>query len=122
MAKRRTRKDKGLGDTVERVTKATGIDKVVKWVAGEDCGCQERKEKLNRIFRYAQPKCLLEAEYGFLGGFLKGYKSTVSHDDQVRLVNIYNRVFDDSRKVTNCGPCVGQLIEDLKKVYDEYNG
>ena len=33
----------GLGDTIEKITKATGIKKVVEWAAGEDCGCDERK-------------------------------------------------------------------------------
>ena len=29
----------GLGDLVEKVTEATGIKKAVKFIAGEDCGC-----------------------------------------------------------------------------------
>ena len=33
----------GLGDTVEKITEATGIKKAVKFIAGEDCGCNERK-------------------------------------------------------------------------------
>jgi hypothetical protein len=41
------KKHYGFGDTVQAITKATGIEKVVKAVAGEDCGCNERKEKLN---------------------------------------------------------------------------
>jgi hypothetical protein len=41
------KKHYGFGDTVHAITKATGIEKVVKAVAGEDCGCSERKEKLN---------------------------------------------------------------------------
>ena len=32
-------KSKGLGDTVEKITKATGIKSVVKAVFGDDCGC-----------------------------------------------------------------------------------
>ena len=40
-------KDKGVGDTIARITKATGIEKAVKAVIGEDCGCEERKNKLN---------------------------------------------------------------------------
>ncbi len=48
-------KSKGLGDTIEKITKATGIktvvDKVSK-VTGKDCGCGKRKEKLNKIFPY----------------------------------------------------------------------
>ena len=33
------KKHYGFGDTVHAITKATGIEKVVKAVAGEDCGC-----------------------------------------------------------------------------------
>ena len=43
-------KSKGLGDTIEKVTKATGIKRVVDAVSeatGKDCGCAKRKEALN---------------------------------------------------------------------------
>ena len=47
---------KGLGDSIEKFTKATGIKKVVdvvtKAVGIEDCGCNRRKEKLNKLFTY----------------------------------------------------------------------
>ena len=49
-------KSKGLGDTIEKITKATGIKKVVKTIskaAGKDCGCDERKDTLNRLFPYS---------------------------------------------------------------------
>ena len=49
------KKSKGLGDTVAKITKATGIKKVVDTVAkatGKDCGCNKRKETLNRFFPY----------------------------------------------------------------------
>ena len=49
------KKSKGLGDTIEKITKATGIKKVVDTVAkatGKDCGCAARKEKLNKMFPY----------------------------------------------------------------------
>ncbi len=48
-------KSKGLGDTIEKVTEATGIKKVVETVAkaaGKDCGCSKRKDALNRAFPY----------------------------------------------------------------------
>jgi hypothetical protein len=48
-------KSKGLGDTIEKFTKATGIKKVVEKAAkaaGKDCGCSERKDTLNRIFPF----------------------------------------------------------------------
>ena len=48
-------KSKGLGDSIEKITKATGIKKVVDTVAkatGKDCGCGKRKDTLNRMFPY----------------------------------------------------------------------
>ena len=40
----------GLGDTLEKVFEKTGIKKLVKFIAGEDCGCDERKKKLNKLY------------------------------------------------------------------------
>ena len=47
--------DRGLGDTIERITTATGIKTVVDAIAektGKDCGCAKRKELLNQKFPY----------------------------------------------------------------------
>jgi hypothetical protein len=54
-----TEKSKGFGDTVEKITTATGIKKVVDTVAkvvGKDCGCKQRKDSLNRMFPYQDKK------------------------------------------------------------------
>ena len=48
-------KSKGLGDTIEKITKATGIKAVVEKVSevtGKPCGCQQRRDTLNRVFPY----------------------------------------------------------------------
>ena len=49
-------KSKGIGDTVEKIMKATGVKAAVKTVTKaigvEDCGCDQRKDTLNRIFPY----------------------------------------------------------------------
>jgi hypothetical protein len=48
-------KPKGLGDTIESLTTATGIKAVVEKVSeatGVPCGCGARKDALNRIFPY----------------------------------------------------------------------
>jgi hypothetical protein len=53
--KKNKMKSKGLGDTVEKITEATGIKKVVETISkatGKDCGCGKRKDALNRIFPY----------------------------------------------------------------------
>tara|TARA_Y100000592_G_C5357348_1_gene261844 strand:+ start:128 stop:394 length:267 start_codon:yes stop_codon:yes gene_type:complete len=49
-------KPKGLGDTVEEVFKKTGISYIAKKALGEDCGCDKRKEKLNKMFPYKNKK------------------------------------------------------------------
>jgi len=49
------KKEKGLGDTIENFTKATGIKKVVDTISkvtNKDCGCGKRKDTLNRLFPY----------------------------------------------------------------------
>ena len=49
-------KSKGLGDSIERFTKATGIKSLVqmgaKAVGKKGCGCNKRKEALNKKFPY----------------------------------------------------------------------
>ena len=49
-------KSKGLGDTIEKFTKATGIHSLAqmgaKVVGKKDCGCKKRKEALNKAFPY----------------------------------------------------------------------
>ena len=48
-------KSKGLGDTVEKITKATGIKTVVDKVSeglNIPCGCAARQAKLNKMFPY----------------------------------------------------------------------
>ena len=46
---------RGLGDSIEKFTKATGIKSVVNKVSqltGSDCGCDERRDSLNRVFPF----------------------------------------------------------------------
>jgi hypothetical protein len=47
----KNKKSKGLGDTIEKITEATGIKQFISdWHPG--CGCKKRKEKLNKMFPY----------------------------------------------------------------------
>ena len=47
-------RSKGFGDTVEKFTKATGIKRVVDTISKGDCGCNKRKDSLNRMFPYGK--------------------------------------------------------------------
>lgn len=51
-------KSRGLGDTIAKITHATGIDIMVDYVSEKvtgkkgGCGCKARQEKLNQIVPY----------------------------------------------------------------------
>jgi hypothetical protein len=120
MARPRKKQAEGLGDTVENILEVTGIAKVAKWVLGEDCGCEERKQKLNDLWRYTKPECLTEDEYKYLDDFYTNLKSSVSPNQQRELLKIYNRVFKQRMQPTSCGSCVREIVNKLNKLYAIY--
>jgi hypothetical protein len=122
MAKTRTprKKAEGLGDTVENVLKLTGISKLVNFVAGEDCGCDARKEKLNKLFPYTKALCLTEDEYNVLDVYFKKNSMTVTTEEQKQLLAIYNRIFSQRNQMSTCSSCLRDLVSKLKTVYNEY--
>ena len=114
------KKSKGLGDTIAKVTKATGIDKAVKFIAGEDCGCNERKEKLNKLFPYNKPECLNENEYNFLKEFYRIERNTVTHKEQLQLIAISNRVLHTKLEPSSCSSCIKSLMNKIKTLFNNY--
>ena len=110
-------KSKGLGDSIEKVLKKTGIDKVAKKVLGDDCGCEERKQVLNKIFPYAKVRQFTEDEMSIYESVLPRIKGTISGADQSTLVKLYNKVFNANKKPSSCGSCVQQTVAKLAKVY-----
>lgn len=113
---------KGLGDTVEKVLEKTGIAAVAKFIAGEDCGCDERKEKLNKLFPTLKPECLEEDEYNILKEYSSNNKNTFRQHEQLRVLKIYNRVFHQNDSPTSCGACFAQKYNKLIKLLEEYDG
>ena len=55
-----TNKSKGLGDTVEKITRATGVKSLtelaMRATGYTDCGCDKRKAWLNKQFPYYKQK------------------------------------------------------------------
>ena len=49
-------KSNGLGDSIEKILKLTGIKSLAqmgaKAIGKKDCGCNKRKEALNKAFPY----------------------------------------------------------------------
>jgi len=111
----------GVGDTLEKVFEATGVADVVKFIAGEDCGCDERKAKLNKLLPFRNPECFTEDEYVWLSDFFENSRSVIDRNTQKELVDIYNRVFHKNQRLTSCGSCIRRVYTDLKKYYDNYN-
>ena len=114
------KESKGLGDTVEKITEATGIKKAVKFLAGEDCGCDERKEKLNKIFRYEKPECLLEEEFNLLHNAIETKKNRFNPEEQAAYIKIFERVF--KTKVQGCSSCAfkAEIWSKLVTLYNQY--
>ena len=111
----------GLGDTIEKITTATGIKAAVKFLAGEDCGCTERKDTLNKVFPYKKIECLTEDEYNYLVSQMEKNSNVVTQTVQLRMLNIYNRVFNEKKAPTSCGSCFKSTYNALKAIIDEYN-
>ncbi len=118
---KREEASEGLGDTLEKVFEATGVANVVKFVAGEDCGCDERKARLNKLFRYRKPNCFTEDEYVYLSELFSSNIGVIDPATQRKLIKISNRVFNRNQQVSSCGVCVRKLYSNLKKYYDLYN-
>jgi hypothetical protein len=121
--KKRTTKKKseGLGDTIEKFTEATGIKKVVKWIAGDDCGCEERKAKLNALFRYTTPLCLQEDEHQWLEEWYARRSETMKPSEQRQMLLIYNRIFTTKQSATSCSSCLREINTKMFKIYETYD-
>lgn len=118
-AKKHAQASEGIGDTVEKITTATGIKKAVKWLAGEDCGCDQRKEKLNKMFRYKKPECLNEQEFELIKMAVDTKKNAFTSQEQEQYKQIYERVF---KVKVDCTPCSfrSTVYKDLISLYNQY--
>ena len=120
----RGRKAKGLGDTIENITKATGIKKVVEAVSeatGIDCGCGERKDLLNKLFPYKQPECLTDEDNEWLKVFFEVNNNQLTPKQQTKVIEIYKNVFNQVIQPSNCGSCWRDRIAELKQIYEAQN-
>ena len=110
-------KSKGLGDSIEKALKATGIDKGAKKVLGDDCGCSDRRDKLNKLFPYSKVRQFTEDELKIYESVLPRIKGTISGDDQSIMIRLYNKVVNANKKPSSSTPCVRETLAKLKKVY-----
>jgi len=118
------RKSAGLGDSIEKLTEVTGIKKVVEMFSeatGIDCGCDERKEKLNNLFPYNRNiNCLNESDYNKLTKYLSAEQTTLTAIEQQEVSDIYFNVFNYRLQISSCASCWKGKLDELRRVYNEY--
>jgi len=117
-------KSEGIGDTISKITKLTGITKLVEWISGEDCGCSERQTFLNEKFPFKrnQPSCLLEHEYNWLKQHFDDPKKFSHIVKKTQFGTIHARVFGHHyKKICSCKSSpLNRYISELKIVFDSY--
>jgi len=121
MAKQK--QSKGLGDTVEKITTVTGIKKVVEMFSeatGLDCGCDKRKETLNKLFPYSKVNCLNEQDYNSLTQYLDVKQTTLTPTEQKIISDIYFNVFNHRLQISSCSSCWKGKLNELRQIYNEY--
>ena len=113
----------GLGDTIEAFTNVTGIKKGVELLSKAldwDCGCDERKEKLNQLWSYRKPKCLVEEDYKYLKEFFSKPQNEIVPKTQWELSDIYFRIFDFRLEQSSCASCWRDYISQIRQVYNVF--
>ena len=112
---------KGLGDTIEKIIPKV-VKKAVEWIAGKDCGCQERKNTLNELYSY-KVECMLESEFIWWTEYLRQpYKAVVVKEDVFEISKIFTRLFNQKAAICrNCGSKrILEVIGHINKVYESY--
>mgnify|MGYP003649688371 CR=1 FL=1 len=122
----------GLGDVVEAFTKATGIKAIVDKVSdvlGVDCGCDERRERLNNLLPRGrkQVRCMTDEEYVSYGEFMSTRKAGRLEANEVKyLMALYTKIYNRKWRKVRCTQCalksrVKEAMSDLDRTYNNHN-
>lgn len=123
---KKRKKSEGLGDTIEKVTKATGIKKAVEIFSkatGIDCGCEERKKKLNELFSYGKrPECMTEDQYNIWRSYKEEKTNHLTLTQRKTIASLHSELFKHPyQEPCTCTPKIWmQWIKDIEKVYQTY--
>ena len=108
---------KGLGDKIAKLTKATGIDKLVHAVV-EDCGCDERQKKLNELFP-GRGVAMSEDDVPLFEELLPSIeKGRLTRPESKKMYAIYNRTFNANAKPCNCTGKNQRMVTKLQQAYE----
>lgn len=106
----RKKREIGAGDVVEKVAKATGLDKLV----GDDCGCKERKEKLNKLFSFGSK--IVNCPTDDQAEYINSITTRVTLQNRIELAKIYQDVYGKQIDPNStCGDCWANHLTKLKR-------
>lgn len=121
-------KSGGLGTKIADALEATGVKKLVNiFLDGKDCGCDERKDILDKILpdRF-KARCFTEVEYNAWKEFTAIKTITITAQQVKFICELHHNVFLQKGNVYY--PCSGcspkpliQMIDKLDKIYETYN-
>lgn len=117
----RKKKPQGLGDVVEKVTEATGIKKVVKAIAGDDCGCEERKKKLNEAMPFIANKRMTERQRLIYETVIIPHNARTTElrgEAFAACRTLYNELGLGTFRVTGCPGCARKMQSKLRLIYE----
>ena len=110
MARARKKREIGLGDVVEQVAKATKLDTLV----GDDCGCKERKEKLNKLFSFGAR--IINCPTDEQAEYINSITTRVTLQNRIELAKIYKDVYGkEIDPNSTCGDCWANHLTKLKR-------
>lgn len=119
---------KGVGDTVTKVLKATGIKQTIDLIfdkLGVDCKCDENEEALNKLLPYRmKSRCLTKQEYIDWDDFVKIRTLNVSPEQQNSICKLYASLFNKYPVYEPCANCSPKIliymIAKIDTVYEYY--
>ena len=123
------RKPKGLGDVIENITEATGIKAIVEAFTpeGKDCGCDKRKEKLNKLFPIkTKVNCFTKEQHDRWKEFKEVRTIRITHEQILFICKLYSDIFNLPYWKPSCFACSGTvrsittMIDRLDIVYNTY--
>jgi len=117
-------KSQGLGDTIEKVTEATGIKKAVEVVSealGVDCGCESRKNWLNERFRYKDVECMTR-DQALRWETINVDPMRLTHKQRKEVSQFHAEVFKKKAEMPcTCAPSEwARLVHEIDELYKAY--
>ena len=126
----------GLGDNIEKVLNSKPIKPITKaikkaiWKDDKDCGCNERKEKLNNLFtkRRKPVRCLTRQQFDQYHLYTKTRTLNIWNEAEIHfLIKLYAHVFaikynhnDLCRSCAGSGKLLFRISSELDRVYETY--